>query len=112
LGEYNLEDGIISARRLIDSNSGYVWEADGIAVSLASVSKRIERYRHISHVYTPPHFQGTGYSTACCYNLTQQILNTGSKASLYADANNKASNRVYLKLGYNPVFYIEQYKII
>jgi uncharacterized protein len=111
LGEYDLNGGFENAKRAIDNGTAYIWE-DGVPVSLAASVRGTVNCVIIGSVYTPPNFRGKGYSTACVLNLTRTLLDEGFKnCALYADCANPYSNRVYRKIGYEEIFYYDQYKI-
>jgi predicted GNAT family acetyltransferase len=110
LGDYNLETGRNAAKRLIDEGGLYVW-VDKTPVSTAAYVRSTPNCAFIGQVYTPPHLRGKGYSTACVSHLTHKLLNEGfSKCGLYADCANPYSNKVYRKIGYEAVFYYDQYR--
>lgn len=111
IGDYNLENGIINAQNAVSKGNTYLWE-DGTPVSLASNFGNTSDCAFINQVYTPPHFRGKGYCTACVFKLSQKLLNDGFKhCALYADCANPYSNKVYRKIGYHPLFWFDQYKL-
>ena len=112
LGDYNLESGIKKAQNWVtNKNIMYIWE-DNYPVSMAAAVREVTDCRFIGQVYTPPHFRGKGYSTACVYALTNKLLEEGYKyVALDADCDNPYSNAVYRKIGFKDVFYYDQYNI-
>lgn len=110
LGEYNLENSVQDAQNAVNTGELYIWE-DGIPLSLAANVRQTSDCAFIGRVYTPPHLRGKGYCTACVSFLSQKLLNNGYKCcALYADCANPFSNKVYRKIGYKPVFWMDQYK--
>lgn len=112
LGDWNIENGIFKTQKTIAAGNAYIWE-DNTPVSFAASVRNVSNCVFIGNVYTPPHYRGKGYSTACVSSLTQKLLNDGWKyCALYADCTNPYSNKVYRSIGYKEVLYLEQYKLI
>ena len=111
LGVYNLASGIEGADKAVEKGNSYVW-VDKHPVSLATNTRNTSDCAIISQVYTPPNLRGKGYSTACVWNLSKKLLDDGFKyCALYADCANPSSNKVYQKIGYNEVFWYDEYKL-
>lgn len=112
LGAYNLDDGTANAKRFIGEGDACIWE-DGIPVTLAAYVRQTSNCGYIGRVYTPPHYRGRGYATACVSHLSQRILDSGKMyCALYADSDNPLSNKVYRKIGYKEFFRYDQYALI
>lgn len=112
LGEYDLNSGVLNAKRLVEDEKVFVWE-DKIPVSAAASTRQTQNSAFISQVYTPPHLRGKGYGTACVASLSQKLFDDGWKyCALYADCANPYSNKVYQKIGYKVFFYYDQYLLI
>jgi len=95
--------------RKIADRSLFVWQADE-AVSMAGLERETSRGVAISWVYTPPHLRNRGYATASVAALTRQSLESGKEfCCLYADLANPASNSIYQKLGYQPIFDVQDW---
>lgn len=109
LGDYVLDNGIKIAGRFIENGVGYVWEVDGAAVSHAAGTRVVGRYSILGQVYTPPFYQGRGYSTACVANVARVLLEKQRTPALYADARYPVSNRVYEKVGFKPLAGLDTY---
>lgn len=111
IGEYHLASGIEDAQKAITNRNVYLWK-DNSPVSVAAVIRQTSNCSFIGQVYTPPHLRGKGYSTACVGQLTKMLLDDGcTNVALYADCANPYSNRVYQKIGYQKVFWYDQYKV-
>jgi predicted GNAT family acetyltransferase len=83
----------------------YLWETPaGEAVSLAGRSGRTPSGVRIGPVYTPPEQRGRGYGEALVAAVSQRELEEGAHACfLYTDLDYGASNRVYLRVGYEMI---------
>jgi len=82
----------------------YILEHDGVAVSMAKITRKMENICGIGYVYTPPYFRGKGYASTCVARLSQLALDKGySKCALYTDLANPTSNSIYQKIGYEPL---------
>lgn len=111
LGAYDLNDGIANAKRFIGEGNAYVWE-DAVPVTAAVYVRQTSNCGYIGRVYTPPHYRGRRYATACVSYLSQLILDGGMKyCALYADCANPYSNKVYQKIGYKEFFHYDQYTL-
>lgn len=65
----------------------------------------------IGLVYTPPDSRGRGYASNAVAELTRRLLGSGRKyCTLFTDASNPTSNRIYQKIGYEPVAKFEHVK--
>lgn len=81
----------------------YVWEDDR-PVSITGVSGRTPRGIRVAPVYTPPELRGRGYASACVAAVSQAQLDAGRTfCFLFTDLANPTSNRIYQRIGYEPV---------
>jgi hypothetical protein len=100
---YNPADPDEEARRRVSRRSVFVWE-DGRPVSMAAWAGRTGRGVRVNFVYTPPEYRGRGFASACVADLTQRLLTEGHAfCCLFADLANPTSNRIYQRIGYQPV---------
>ncbi len=82
----------------------YLWEVNGVPVSMARKSRGTAHGQAIGPVYTPPAFRGRGYASAVTAKLSQLILSSGKRfAMLFTDLANPTSNSIYQKIGFKPV---------
>lgn len=88
----------------------YVWEKDGVPVSIAGYGNLTDWGVRIGSVYTPPAERRKGYATACAAALSQRIINEGKWCSLFADMANPVSNAMYVKMGYRAHCIYHEYK--
>jgi len=96
-----------SENYLYQINTGdlYILEHDKMPVSMAKISRRIDKACGIGYVYTPPYFRKKGYASSCVAQLSQLALEEYGfeKCVLYTDLTNPTSNAIYQKIGYRPV---------
>lgn len=94
----------LTVDRLLPSRDLVVWrDASGAPVSMAGVNRRTPRSSTIAFVYTPPVLRGRGYASSVVHALTARELAAGqSWTSLFTDAANPTTNRIYRALGYEP----------
>jgi GNAT superfamily N-acetyltransferase len=81
-----------------------LWEAGGIPVSLAAVTRATAGMVRVGPVYTPPEHRARGYAGAATSAVSQAALDAGiAEVLLYTDLANPTSNALYQRLGYRPV---------
>ena len=100
------------ADELIDSahRRGFIWD-DGGPVSTASTTGRTPRGIRVGAVYTPPEHRGHGYASACVAAVSQLELDEGRRwCFLFTDLANPISNRIYRRIGYEPVRDVDIYR--
>jgi predicted GNAT family acetyltransferase len=97
------QDGEIF-RHYISLKNRYILEVDGVPVSLAAITRKMQTVCNIACVYTPPYFRGKGYASSCVAQVSQIILDRGfAKSIITTDLSNPTSNSIYQKIGYTPV---------
>lgn len=90
-------------RERIQDGAFHFWDHDG-PKALAGWSGRTPHGVRIGPVYTPPAWRGRGYATALTAELSSTMLREGCTfCFLYTDVGNPTSNRIYQKIGYEPV---------
>jgi predicted GNAT family acetyltransferase len=88
----------------------FLWE-DGEPVSLAGCGSPTPNGIRIGPVYTPPASRGRGYASALTAELTSLQLSSGRRfCFLFTDLANPTSNRIYERIGYEPVTDIDEYR--
>jgi predicted GNAT family acetyltransferase len=92
----------------IDKRLGYggitLWEAGGVPVSVACLTRAVGGMARVGPVYTPPERRGRGYAAAATAAVSQAALDAGAReVVLYTDLANPTSNALYERLGYAPV---------
>jgi hypothetical protein len=92
-----------TADRMIARDELYFWTVAGECVAMANIAHRSARHGRISAVYTRPDARGRGYGGAITAELTRRLLDEGLTPMLYADAGNPGANRLYRRIGYEPL---------
>lgn len=85
-----------------------VWE-DGDVVSFSAHGGPTPNGIRIGPVYTPPQVRGRGYAGACVATQSGRLLEAGHRfCFLFTDLANPVSNRLYERIGYEPVCDIQE----
>lgn len=93
--------------RSVAHESLYVWK-DEKPVSMAGKAKVLVNGIVVGQVYTPAHFRGHHYATACVGALSQKLLNEGHQfVALFAEQDNPISNKIYQAIGYQFIGYVK-----
>jgi uncharacterized protein len=97
--------------RLSDPHGGVVLWDDGGPVSLAGFGGPTPNGIRVGPVYTPPGVRRRGYATALVAELTRSLLAGGRRfCFLFTDLANPTSNSIYLRIGYEPVADVEEWR--
>ena len=81
-----------------------VWEAGGVPVSFAGITRAVAAMVRVGPVYTPPALRRRGYAGGVTAAVSQAALDAGAaEVVLYTDLANPTSNALYERLGYRPV---------
>ncbi|WP_432093243.1 GNAT family N-acetyltransferase [Streptomyces sp. bgisy100] len=81
-----------------------LWEADGVPVSFAAVSRAVAGMVRVAPVYTPAGHRGRGYAGAVTTAAGRAALDAGAdEVLLFADLTNPTTNALYQRIGYRPV---------
>mgnify|MGYP002620463331 CR=1 FL=1 len=79
----------------------YVLEHNGKVVSQAVLSRKLEKGKCVSGVYTPKEERGKGYAYNLVYRVSKEQLDNGAEfCVLFTDDENPISNHIYEKIGY------------
>jgi predicted GNAT family acetyltransferase len=93
-----------------ESGGIYVWEDDE-PVSLAGCGSPTPSGIRVGPVYTPPERRGRGYAGALTAELTATLLAGARRfCFLFTDLANPTSNRIYERIGYEPVTDVDEYR--
>ena len=77
-----------------------VWEAGGVPVSLACVTRQVAGMVRVGPVYTPPERRGHGYASAVTAEVSRAACAAGAgEVLLYTDLANPVSNSIYQRIG-------------
>lgn len=88
--------------------TGYLWEVDGVPVSLVGAGGETPHGVRIGPVYTPPEHRGRGYASALTAAASQHQLDRGRRfVFLFTDLANPTSNKIYRAIGYEPVIDVD-----
>ena len=91
------------ADRRVTGREVWLWEADGVPVSMAAAEAPGTGVAKIAPVYTPPQHRCRGYGAAVTAAATRHHLDSGAAhVVLYTDLANPTSNSIYAKIGYRP----------
>ncbi|KAA3646438.1 MAG: GNAT family N-acetyltransferase [Chloroflexi bacterium] len=87
----------------------YVWH-DGAPVSMLMRSRPTRHGITVNMVYTPPELRRRGYASASVAALSQLLLDEGFEfCTLFTDAANPTSNKIYTQIGYQLVCKFDKY---
>jgi uncharacterized protein len=109
-----LPDPLVAADRWIAGigRTLYLWEDDGVVVSLVGAGGETPHGIRIGPVYTPPEARGRGYATALTAAASQDQLARGRRfCFLFTDLANPTSNKIYQEIGYRPVRDVDLYRL-
>ncbi len=104
-----------TADRLIADKLLYVWrdESDRVVSMAGMASGDTPRGKRIGWVYTPPHLRGKGYASSVVAALSRRILESGKEfCFLFTDLSNPTSNRIYGRIGYEPICDFNDYRFL
>ena len=102
-GAAGTTERLVDLRLRRDGGGFFLWE-DREPVSLAGYGGFTPNGARIGPVYTPPENRGHGYATALTAGVSSWLLNGGRRLCfLYTDLANPTSNRIYRRIGYEPV---------
>ncbi len=90
----------------------YFWDDAGPR-ALAGYSGPTPHGIRVGPVYTPPEHRSHGYASACVAGLSRLLLDRGYQfCFLYTDLANPTSNRIYQRIGYEPVCDVVLYRFL
>jgi len=102
-GELNLKEATETIKRKIDNAELYVWCKDE-KVSMCCIARPTVNGITINYVFTPKQHRRKGYGTKLVAELSSLMLKQGYKfCTLFTDMNNPTSNKIYTKIGYEPL---------
>jgi len=114
--EYHLEEYGSKAFRDLNSISDlvekgiraetfYLYRDSGIICCMAQLFGKETGYPWIGGFVTEKGQRNKGYASAFLYDLTEMVFNEGfEKCGLVSDATNPASNKVFKRVGYVPIY--------
>jgi predicted GNAT family acetyltransferase len=91
-------------RSVAPGGVNFIWEVDGKPVSFASARGPFADMVRVAPVYTPEDQRGHGYASAVTAAASQWALDEGAEhVLLFTDLTNPVTNRIYPRLGYEPL---------
>ncbi|MFI7465546.1 GNAT family N-acetyltransferase [Nonomuraea sp. NPDC049646] len=82
----------------------FVWEAEGVPVSVAGLGRAAGGVCRVGPVYTPPSCRRRGYGAAVtAYASEVALAERCEQVVLFTDLDNPTSNAIYRSIGYQPV---------
>lgn len=88
----------------IDQGNYFILEVNGEPVSLGGHVSQVEildkKIGRVGPIYTPKKFRKRGYASALTSFISQLLIDQGSIATLYTQADNPTSNKIYQNIGY------------
>lgn len=95
------------------TQSGYwIWEVDGIPVSLSGHGGPTPNGIRIGPVYTPEQHRRHGYATSLVAAQSRWLLDQGHRfCFLYTDLANPTANSIYTRIGYRQVAEATRYSL-
>ncbi|MFD3746123.1 GNAT family N-acetyltransferase [Nocardia sp. NPDC058633] len=92
-----------AVRRRIEAGCSWLWEHDGQPVTLVARHAAVFGWARIGPVYTPPRLRGNGFASALTATVAGRIRAEGADACLFTDLANPTSNKIYQRIGFEPV---------
>jgi uncharacterized protein len=95
-------DRMLDLRLASPDDAGlWLWERNGIPVSLAGFTRLATGGARVGPVFTPPPERRRGFATALVAALSRWLLADGEAGCfLYTDLANPTSNKIYADIGY------------
>lgn len=90
-------------RRIAEERTWFWVDEDDTPVHLTGHNLPALGSARIGPVFTPREHRGKGYAGNAVAQVAQRLLDGGSRACLYTDQANPASNALYAALGFEPV---------
>ncbi|MEV4125928.1 GNAT family N-acetyltransferase [Nocardia sp. NPDC049707] len=93
----------IAIRKRIATGRWWLWERDGVPVSLAAHQVPVFGWSRIGPVYTPPEHRGNGYASILTAQVCRTLRGQNLNVCLFADLANSTANSIYRTIGFEPV---------
>jgi RimJ/RimL family protein N-acetyltransferase len=87
-------------RRWLDAGVLFDWKVKDKATAHGVVLPIGKDGARVLAIYTPPEMRGRGYAQAMTAALTQRALDEGRWCTLFTDADNPITNKIYARVGY------------
>ncbi|MEV0771819.1 GNAT family N-acetyltransferase [Nocardia salmonicida] len=92
-----------AVRRRIEAGTTWLWAHNGTPVTLVARQAAVLGWARIGPVYTPPRYRGNGFASALTATVASRIRAEGADACLFTDLANPTSNKIYQRIGFEPV---------
>lgn len=104
LRNFDLENIV---RNALSAGRYSLLEIDGVPVTMGGNSD-LQHFDgssigRVGPIYTPREFRKNGYASAITSAITEKLLQSGAIATLYTQAENPTSNKIYQEIGYTLV---------
>lgn len=96
-------DAARAVDRRLENGELWLWELDGVPVSMAGATTPIAGVTRVAPVFTPAGLRGHGYAAAVTAALSRRGLDAGHEVILFTNTANPTSNALYQRLGYRPI---------
>lgn len=97
---------------LIASRTSHLWIVDSVPVAFAQFGRDLGTHISIGPVYTPPRHRKKGYATSLVSQMCRKALEDGRiGVTLFADAKNPTSNKIYERIGFDWVAEFGKYLV-
>ncbi|MBO8155804.1 MAG: GNAT family N-acetyltransferase [Bacillaceae bacterium] len=97
------EEALQLAEEKVREESLYLWVVNHKPVAMAARTRKTDHGQTVTLVYTPIEERKKGYASSLVKHLSQEILNDYTFCFLYTDLANPTSNKIYTRIGYEPV---------
>ncbi|MFD6399597.1 GNAT family N-acetyltransferase [Nocardia sp. NPDC060249] len=92
-----------AVRNRLEAGASWLWEHNGTPVTLVARQTAVFGWARIGPVYTPPPFRGNGFASALTATVAGRIRAEGADVCLFTDLANPTSNKIYQRIGFEPV---------
>jgi predicted GNAT family acetyltransferase len=104
VGDLDTQDHAAAVDERLSYGGITIWQAASVPVSIAGLTRTVDKMARVGPVYTPPALRGRGYAAGVTAAVSQAALDAGATdVVLYTDLANPTSNALYQRLGYRPV---------
>ena len=86
--------------KMVDKREVFLWEEDGVVVSMMKKSRPTKHGVTVGLVYTPKDKRRKGYARTLVAAISKELLKDYNFCTLYTDMMNPTSNKIYKEIGY------------
>lgn len=89
----------------IQNQAQVQWDDKGKICAIAQVMNLDNNFPFIGSLYTDKVKRNKGYAASLLYKVTDKLLSQGYEVcGLLSDVTNPASNKIFKKVGYKPIY--------